>query len=171
MEFHRGDGASRLFVDLLLAAKTPIVGEPGDARMLLAERDLLVIQVEFRSVAPRDLHTLFSTKSALQNSSFRTGGMRKVLCGNPAKSSQVRSSSIMRSSKITLVNSTFEKPCFRDGTIWLIPLEIPGNAIFHAMLKRTTSDNNKRRLVNSVALVQVLLSLSRRPPILIVTSS
>ena len=84
MEFHGGDGASRLLIDLLLAGKAPIVGEPGDARMLLAERDLLVIQVEFRSVAPRDLHTLFSTKSALQNSSFRTGGMRKVLCGNPA---------------------------------------------------------------------------------------
>ena len=84
MEFHRGNGASRLLVDLLLAGKTPIIGEPADARMLLAERDLLVIQVEFRSVAPRDLHMLFSTQSALQNLSFRASGMRKVLCDSPA---------------------------------------------------------------------------------------
>src|SRR6266487_1928394 len=69
VQFHRTDTATGLFVDLLLAREAPIVSESCSPGMLLAGCDLLVIQVKFGSIAPRDLHRLLSYT---ENTSFHT---------------------------------------------------------------------------------------------------
>ena len=58
VQFHGGDGASHLPVDLLLAFETPVVGESGNTSMLLAGRDLPVSEVQFSFIASRDPHRL-----------------------------------------------------------------------------------------------------------------
>src|SRR6266487_3141741 len=67
VQFHRTDTATGLFVDLLLAREAPIVSESCSPGMLLAGCDLLVIQVKFGSIAPRDLHRLLSYTENTKN--------------------------------------------------------------------------------------------------------
>ncbi len=59
MKLHRADSPARGLVDLLLALESPIVRIAGRPGVLLAGRDLLVIQVQFGAIAPCDLHDGF----------------------------------------------------------------------------------------------------------------
>src|SRR5712692_992865 len=62
MKLHRADAPARSLVDLLLAFQAPVVRIAGSPGVLLAGRDLLVIQVQFGAIAPCDLHDGFSPK-------------------------------------------------------------------------------------------------------------
>ena len=51
-----GNGASRFLVNRSFACQAPVVGESGGSRMLFAQCDLLVVEIEFGAVAPGDQH-------------------------------------------------------------------------------------------------------------------
>src|SRR5258706_1201935 len=70
MERHRADAPAGGLVVLLLALQAPIVGIAGGPSVLLAGRDLLVIQIQFRAIAPGDLHGFLSTKDKVPGYSF-----------------------------------------------------------------------------------------------------
>src|SRR6266571_6535567 len=70
MELHRADAPTCGLVDLLLALQAPIVGIAGGPGVLLAGRDLLVIQIQFRAIAPYNLHGFLSTKDKVPGYSF-----------------------------------------------------------------------------------------------------
>ncbi len=62
MKLHRAYAPARGLVDLLLALQAPVVRIAGSPGVLLAGRDLLVIQVQLGAIAPCDLHDGFSLK-------------------------------------------------------------------------------------------------------------
>src|SRR2546429_314284 len=70
MERHRAGAPACGLVDLLLALQAPIVGIAGGPGVLLAGRDLLVIQIQFRAIAPYYLHGFLSTKDKVPGYSF-----------------------------------------------------------------------------------------------------
>src|SRR5713101_4283412 len=70
MERHCADAPAGGLVDLLLALQAPIVGIAGGPGVLLAGRDLFVIQIQFRAIAPYDLHGFLSTKDKGPGYSF-----------------------------------------------------------------------------------------------------
>jgi hypothetical protein len=53
--------------------------------MLLAGSDLMVIQVKFGPIAPRELHDILSSQAALENRSFYMSRKWKALGSNPAE--------------------------------------------------------------------------------------
>src|SRR6266568_1959669 len=78
MERHRADAPACGLIDLLLALQAPIVGIAGGPGVLLAGRDLLVIQIQFRAIAPCDLHGFLSTKDKVPGYSFSRHRMWKT---------------------------------------------------------------------------------------------
>src|SRR5258706_16290919 len=78
MERHRADAPAGGLVDLLLALQPPIVGIAGGPSVLLPGRDLLVIQIQFRAIAPGDLHGFISTKKKIPGNTFLPIRMRKT---------------------------------------------------------------------------------------------
>lgn len=61
MELQRADSPTHGLVDFLLALQAPVGRIAGSPGVLLAGRNLLVIQVQFGAIAPCDLHDGFSS--------------------------------------------------------------------------------------------------------------
>src|SRR6266566_6284436 len=56
MQFQRADAPACGLIDLLLALESPIVGVPCCPSVHFTGGNLLVIYIEFRAIAPCDLH-------------------------------------------------------------------------------------------------------------------
>src|SRR6266566_234841 len=87
MKLHRADPPARSLVDLLLAPQAPVVRIAVSPGVLLAGRNLLVVEIQFGTIAPRQPHRCALPKEVLETRSFCTGRKWKQLSSNPADSS------------------------------------------------------------------------------------
>src|SRR5205085_2588998 len=56
VQLHRADTSACLSVDLLLALESPVVRIAGSPGVLLASRNLLVVEIQFGTITPREPH-------------------------------------------------------------------------------------------------------------------
>src|SRR5258708_16414164 len=135
MERHRIDAPACGLVDLLLTIQAPIVGIAGGPSVLLAGRDLLVIQIECRAIAPRDLHGFLSTKDKLAGYAFSRIRMWKTaataisaLCAAPRHARVLPLTSSRHASRFLLF---CQQSCIilwgqlRSGVDKVLPVPVP----------------------------------------------